>query len=237
MKPTKTFPPLILGPHRAAPSEKVKDKAATETYRPAQQKRSAKTETKLLAAAEQLFAERGYMGTKIADIIALSGCSTGSFYHRFGDKEGLARVLVERFVADTSEALNSIDLSRKTHGSLREMLRFYTTLTYETMTARLGVYRSAQRVAQTAPELWEGAGEMRSIVNQKALEVLPDYSDEILAEDQASAMTSAVQLIILITLQTRLGSGPLLPNDSHALIDVIVKAALGVLCLKGANDE
>lgn len=55
---------------------------------------------KVLNSALQLFVEKGYFNTSIPDLVAHSGVSTGSIYKHFGDKEGLARVLMERLVEE-----------------------------------------------------------------------------------------------------------------------------------------
>lgn len=47
----------------------------------------------ILDAALRCFSERGYSRTWIQDVRRLSGASTGSIYHHFGDKEGLAAAL------------------------------------------------------------------------------------------------------------------------------------------------
>ncbi|MCC6735377.1 MAG: TetR/AcrR family transcriptional regulator [Bauldia sp.] len=48
----------------------------------------------ILAAALGLFLERGYAATSIADIRAASGASTGSIYHFFRGKGGVAHALL-----------------------------------------------------------------------------------------------------------------------------------------------
>lgn len=200
-----------------------------ETYKPAKQKRSAASEQKLLNAAEELFAEHGFQGTKISDIIKKSKCSVGSFYHRFGDKDGLAKVMVERYIIDANEKIKNSDFSRNTCGDLRDMLTYLSTITLEFQTARLGVYRAAQRLAQTAPEIWLDTGNLTVQVANRIAEFLPEYIDEITAEDKATAMTNAVQLIVLVSLQTRLGSGVLFPKEDSALLSMLVDAAMGIL--------
>ena len=43
--------------------------------------------SRIVAAAWELFYEKGYNGTTVDDIIALSGTSKGSFYYYFSTKK------------------------------------------------------------------------------------------------------------------------------------------------------
>ncbi len=49
--------------------------------------------SRIVAAAWQLFYEKGYHGTTVDDIIALSGTSKGSFYYYFSTKDELLNSL------------------------------------------------------------------------------------------------------------------------------------------------
>ena len=48
---------------------------------------------RIVAAAWQLFYEKGYNGTTVDDIIDLSGTSKGSFYYYFNTKDELLNTL------------------------------------------------------------------------------------------------------------------------------------------------
>ena len=54
----------------------------------------------ILAAALQVFAEEGVAAASIERIRELSGASTGSIYHHFGSKEGIAGALYVACLAD-----------------------------------------------------------------------------------------------------------------------------------------
>jgi AcrR family transcriptional regulator len=59
------------------------------TFHPPRQQRSAATLDRIVRAAEELFAERGFAEATVDDIVARAGSSKGSFYSRFADKEAL----------------------------------------------------------------------------------------------------------------------------------------------------
>lgn len=229
MTHSNQLPPVILNPKSHDGISAQRARAVEATYKPAKQKRSAKSEQKLLNAAETLFAEKGFEGTKISDIIKRSGCSIGSFYHRFGDKDGLAKVMVDRYLVDAKEKIDASNFSKSAHGTLKGMLVHLAGLVLEFQTSRLGVYRAAQRLAQTEPEIWFDTGNLTIRVRNRVVDFLPDYADEITAEDKEMAMSNAVQLIVMVVLQTRLGSGILFPNEDGALLATLVDAAMGIL--------
>src|SRR5579859_2110108 len=69
---------------------------------------AAETRERLLSAAADVFAERGYEGTRVADIAALAGVSNGALYAHFGSKAelivGALRAHGRRVLADALAA-------------------------------------------------------------------------------------------------------------------------------------
>jgi len=63
----------------------------------------------VLNTALHLFTEKGYFNTSIPDIVRASGCSTGSIYHHFSDKTGIAKALYDSLIEKMSTRLNEIE--------------------------------------------------------------------------------------------------------------------------------
>ena len=200
-------------------------------YRPTRQNRSANSERRLLEAAEALFREKGYVQTRVSEIIRISGVSTGSFYHRFGDKNGLKDEMCARFVAASSARIAGMDLSRQTRGELRAMLRWLAGQIHETIAANQGIYRIVDELSKTEPEKWESFRVLGEQIRDRVVESAAEYRDEITVPqaELKAALTNVVQLIITIILQTRLGAAAMFPKAPDALIDMLVQASMGLL--------
>ena len=67
------------------------------------QKRSIKTREKILNAAWELFAEKGYFKTSTHDLADRAGVATGSFYGYFNNKKEVVIELIRRFHEEAFE--------------------------------------------------------------------------------------------------------------------------------------
>lgn len=86
---------------------------------------------RLLAAAEELFGERSYRRTTVAQICARAGIATGSFYAHFGSKAEIFAAVVRQINADLRRAMSLAieqagsgqrELERACFGAFFEML-------------------------------------------------------------------------------------------------------------------
>lgn len=75
---------------------------------------AAETRVRLLQAAAEVFGERGYEGTRVADIAAAAGVSNGALYAHFGSKAELMvaalrahgpRLMADLFAADPDQSI------------------------------------------------------------------------------------------------------------------------------------
>lgn len=78
---------------------------------------AAETRARLLSAGADIFAERGYEGTRVADIAAAAGVSNGALYAHFASKGELLvealrahgrRLLAEAFAADPEQSITDL---------------------------------------------------------------------------------------------------------------------------------
>jgi AcrR family transcriptional regulator len=76
-----------------------------------QAERSASTRAALLAAARDLFAERGFAGAGREEIVRRAGVTRGALQHHFGDKEGLFRSVYEQVEGEVMHGIATAAMS------------------------------------------------------------------------------------------------------------------------------
>src|ERR1700685_2560945 len=73
-----------------------------------QKERAEATRRKLLAAAETIFARDGFEAARLEDIAAEAGYTRGAFYANFESKEDIFFALLERWMGERIEQVNSL---------------------------------------------------------------------------------------------------------------------------------
>ena len=66
---------------------------------------------RFLDAATEVFIEKGYQHARLSDIVALAGGSLATLYRVFGDKDGLARAIIQRGLKELGEGMEPLNLS------------------------------------------------------------------------------------------------------------------------------
>jgi AcrR family transcriptional regulator len=88
-----------------------------------QEQRSRATRAKLLTAARELFAARGYAAVGTEEIVRAAGVTRGALYHQFRDKEQLFEAVFEEVEAQTTQRVGEHALAAGAGGDALAALR------------------------------------------------------------------------------------------------------------------
>jgi len=99
-----------------------------DTTAETQRARTSIATEQVLGAALNLFTEQGYFNTSIPDIVKASSVSTGSIYHYFRDKEGIARSLYDGLVERMRSSFSEIEAA---HATAHDRCRAAIALLFE----------------------------------------------------------------------------------------------------------
>jgi AcrR family transcriptional regulator len=106
----------------------------------------------VLAAARELFTERGYTGVTTQEIATLAQVSETSVFRHFGSKRNLfERAIFEPFQDWVTTYLASWDRANRSPASLEQQSRAYVTDTYDLLAGSRGLIRSM--IASSALEV------------------------------------------------------------------------------------
>jgi AcrR family transcriptional regulator len=122
-------------------SSPIAKRAADRHALPAHQRRSRATRARILAAAEQEFAERGYDGARLADIAAAAGCSVGTVYFRFKDKSALFLAIAESFADEARGNVKAV-LERSGRLEAEDAIRLFVVGTARNFRSHKGLFRA-----------------------------------------------------------------------------------------------
>ncbi|RJP53830.1 MAG: TetR/AcrR family transcriptional regulator [Anaerolineaceae bacterium] len=144
------------------------------------------TRERILEAAVNVFASKGYHDTKVDDIVAESQTSKGSFYFYFPSKQDIFLALVDTF-ADLLESRLRARVQAETSGVARVDLALRVCL--ETF----GQYRGLAKIALVqATGLGHVFEEKRRSVNDRFIAFIKKNLDEAVTEGGISALDTDV---------------------------------------------
>lgn len=155
--------------------EKPSEENGSGWVRPAYQQRSRQQRDRLLKAGERVFAEHGFWQAHVLQIARKAGCSVGSFYRRFHDKEALflalqtemaqrAEVNIGRFFADPACRTESLE----------EVFTRLCRNTARTMKGIEGYYRALFELSLRGHDVWPPMRRIEGIEAGYILELLKE---------------------------------------------------------------
>ena len=134
------------------------------------------TRSRILEAAVNVFASKGYHDTKVDDIVSQSQTSKGSFYFYFPSKQDIFMALVDPF-ADLLENRLRERLSLEPSGTARVDAALRVCLEI------FGQYRSLAKIALVqATGLGATFEQKRQAVNQRFIEIVRENLDSAVAD-------------------------------------------------------
>ncbi len=111
-------------------------------------------------AARNLFAERGFHGTTLADITAGAGKSPAVFYRYFGDKEDLLAALAESFLHDVV-APSGLTVRLPSSPQDRDFFSSVVTAYWYMFKQNIGIMIAVAQLAATQPRFAAVQNEFR----------------------------------------------------------------------------
>ena len=205
------------------------------------------TRTAILAAAERLYADRGFGDVTLRDIVAAAGVNLAAVNYHFGSKDELiAELFVTRSIATNRERLNELKAAEEAGGGRADIDAILRALVGPTLRGCLGPDRERSTAARFMIRASiKSVPPIRRIKNREVDHLrkfaaamrrsLPDRSEVDLFWGLHFALAMAHHTIRESERLTRLSDGKCDLNDVQAIIERIV--AVSVVALTGAAAE
>ena len=208
---------------------------------------SDQTRTAILAAAERLYADRGFGDVTLRDIVAAAGVNLAAVNYHFGSKDELiAELFVTRSIATNRERLNELKAAEEKGGGRADIEAILRALVGPTLRGCLGPDRERSTAARFMIRASiESVPPIRRIKNREVDHLrkfaaamrrsLPDRSEVDLFWGLHFALAMAHHTIRESERLTRLSDGKCDLDDVEGIIERIV--AVSVMALTGGAAE
>jgi AcrR family transcriptional regulator len=208
---------------------------------------SDQTRTAILAAAERLYADRGFGDVTLRDIVAAAGVNLAAVNYHFGSKDELiAELFVTRSLATNRERLNELKRAEELGGGRADIAAILSALVGPTLRGCLGPDRERSSAARFMIRASiESVPPIRRIKNREIDHLrkfaaamrrsLPDRDEVELYWGLHFALAMAHQTIRDSERLTKLSEGKCDLNDIEGMIARVV--AVSVMALTGGEIE
>lgn len=166
------------------------------------QLRSYETRTRLLKAAEEIFAQHGYDASGVSKICHSAGVSKGAFYHHFSSKQEIFLELLKRWLANLDAEISR--LREKTASFPDELLSMAGVVRDVLLAAknRLPIYLEFWIQAMRDPEIMQALIEpfhrYRTLFSEMVKEGISEGTLRDVSPEAAARMIITVALGLLI---------------------------------------
>src|ERR1700676_2810723 len=214
---------------------------------------SDQTRSAILAAAERLYADRGFGDVTLRDIVAAADVNLAAVNYHFGSKDELiAELFVTRSLATTRERLNELKAAEEAGGGRADIDQILRALVGPTLRGCLGPDRERSTAARFMIRASiESVAPIRRIKNREVDHLrrfaaamrrsLPDHSDVDIYWGLHFALAMAHQTVRDGERLEKLSDGACDVNDVAAIIERIVAVSVLALSARPAkariNDE
>lgn len=189
---------------------------------PPKQGRSRRTLQRTLSVVECLLRTKPFEVISIEEIVGAAGSSVGSFYARFGNKEGLLPHLYERYDADLRRRIDDVVAGREwAKRSIEEQAHWFAGLHVDMYRKRRWLMRAVGLYArqQPSPLPW-ALRRSRSSLHRRIADTFEPHFDRIPSTNPRKKIELGLYFIGAICRDKILFAGP------HAQVTKVTDAQL-----------
>ena len=166
-----------------------------EWIRPPRQTRSQETLERLLDAAEEVFAEKGFEAATVAEVVRRAKSSVGAMYARFTDKDALLSCLHERFCEEAIATSDmALDAARWEGATIADIFTEVIPFIVEVYRQKQGLIRAFIIRGSSDPTVAEIGSRLGKQISLRLTELLLDRRDQISHPDPALAVDFGLRL-------------------------------------------